>query len=91
MDTTAWRVFTFPGAGRLGDVGVAEIDAETGEMLTAPESFEAEIMQRLETEIKPRMPKDRKTPVREAPPEYIVRDVPPAPKLVLPNDEEEQE
>jgi hypothetical protein len=68
-----WRViasFTFPGAGRLGDVGTAYVDAETGEMLTDPDSLRAEIERRLETEMKPRMPEKKKT-VRELPPDYI--------------------
>ena len=58
-----WRViasFTFPGAGRLGDVGTAYVDAESGEMLTNPETLKAEIERRLETEIKPKLPKDKK-------------------------------
>ena len=85
-----WRViasFTFPGAGRLGEVGTAYVDAETGEMLTDPHELEAEIMRRLETEIKPRMPADTTTKVREVPPEFIPKHNPPAPTLVLPDEE----
>ncbi|MEK7442690.1 MAG: hypothetical protein AAB571_09990 [Chloroflexota bacterium] len=86
-----WRViasFTFPTAGRLGDVGTAYVDAESGEMLTDPEILKAEIERRLETEIKPKLPKDTRHVPRELPPEYLPKHVSPAPKLVLPDSEE---
>ncbi len=85
-----WRViasFTFPTAGRLGDVGTAYVDAESGEMLTDPETLKVEIERRLETEIKPKLPKDMKAKVREVSPEYLARHAPPAPQLILPDDE----
>jgi len=75
-----WRViasFTFPTAGRLGDVGTAYIDAESGEMLTDPETLKAEIERRLETEIKPKLPKDTRHVPRELPPDYITKLNPP--------------
>lgn len=75
----AWRVvasFTFPGAGRLGEVGTAYVDAETGELLTDSQELEAEIARRLEVEIRPRMPENRKI-VRELPPDYLAKLDPP--------------
>ncbi|MBI5054295.1 MAG: hypothetical protein HZB52_13665 [Chloroflexi bacterium] len=80
-----WRViasFTFPAAGRLGDVGTAYVDAESGEMLTDPETLKAEIERRLESEIKPKMPKDTRHVPRELPPDYIAKLNPPPSLLV---------
>ncbi len=85
-----WRViasFTFPTAGRLGDVGTAYVDAESGEMLTDPETLKAEIERRLETEIKPKLPKDTRHVPRELPPDYLVNLNPP-PSLLIKDDEQ---
>ena len=72
-----WRVpawIAFPSTGPLGEVGTAEVNADTGEMLN-PEGFRAEVERRLETEIRPKMPKDRKK--MELPPDYIAKLDPP--------------
>jgi hypothetical protein len=85
-----WRViasFTFPNAGRLGDVGTAHVDAESGEMLTDPEALKAEIERRLETEIKPKLPKDTRHVPRELPPDYIAQLTPP-PSLLIKEDKQ---
>ncbi len=67
-----WRVptyITFPHTGRFGVVGAVEVDVETGELLHLMES-RAEMIRRLEEEVKPRLP-PYQPGVRHVPPEYL--------------------
>lgn len=80
-ERVVWRVpayISFPHSGRAGVVAALEVDVETGEMNNTPER-QAEIEQRAQ-EIAARQPPFR---LKEVPPEYRARNVPPAPILDL--------
>ena len=83
---TVWRVptyITFPNTGRAGELGTVDVDVETGAMNNTTER-KAEIEHRAE-EIASQLPS--KLLPREAPTAYIPEHIPPAAKLILPDDE----
>jgi len=87
-ERVVWRVpvwISFPGLGKVGTVGTVDVDVETGEMNNLA-GRKAEIERSLE-ELKPHLPLD-KLQERHAPPEYVAKNVPPIPKIYLPEDEQ---
>ncbi len=73
-ERAVWRVpvwIGFPHTGRIGVVGTAEVDVETGELLNPPER-KAAIERYLEEEVKPRLP-PYQTGARHVPPEYLAK------------------
>jgi hypothetical protein len=62
---------------------MVDVDVETGEMNNTPDR-QAEI-ERCATDIAKRLPPFK---AREVPPEYRAKNVPPAPILVLPDEEQ---
>jgi hypothetical protein len=85
-ERVVWRVpawIGFPDVGRVGMVGTVEVDVETGEMNNTSEC-QAEIETRAE-ELAARLPPYY--PKGEVPAEYLAKNVPPAPELVLPEEE----
>jgi hypothetical protein len=87
-ERVVWRVpawIGFPNAGRAGVVGMIEVDVETGEMNNTSER-QAELERRakeLAAQLPPYQPKSK------SPTEYLAKNVAPAPKLVLPDEDEE--
>jgi len=80
-----WRVpawITFPDVGRAGVVGLVEVDVTTGLMNNTPEC-KAEI-ERCAEKVAAHLPPYQ--PIREVPTEYLAKDVPPAPTLILHED-----
>lgn len=79
-----WRVpiyFSAPGSGRVGVVGEVDIDIQTGGLLdTANHKIEIE---RCANKLAAGLPPF--TPLK-ASSKYIPKDVPPAPKLILPEE-----
>jgi hypothetical protein len=76
----AWRVpvwLSFPSTGPAGMVGEVDVDIETGEMLDLSD-HKVEIEKRA-TEIASRLPPFK---TKEVPPEYLAKNVPPAPEIV---------
>ncbi len=77
-----WRVpawFSSPDVGRVGVVGTVEVDVNTGVMNNTPEC-KAEI-ERCAEELAARLPPYQ--PRSEIPVEYLAKNVPPAPELIL--------
>jgi hypothetical protein len=78
-----WQVpawIGFPYVGRVGTVGMIEVDVETGEMNNTPER-QAELQRRAK-ELAAQLPSYQ--PKSEASAEYLAKNVPPVPKLILP-------
>jgi hypothetical protein len=87
-ERVVWQVpawIGFPDVGRVGIVGTVEVDTETGEMNNTAECKAA--IERQAEELVTRLPPYR--PRTEVPTEYLAKNVPPAPMLVLPDDDEE--
>ncbi len=81
-EQVVWRVpaiFSAPGAGRVGVVGTVDVDVSTGAMdntLERKSAIEGQA-EALANRLPPYQPK------QEVPAEYLAKNVPPAPKLVL--------
>jgi hypothetical protein len=87
-ERVVWRVpawIGFPNAGRVAIVGAVEVDVETGEMNNTPEC-QAELERRAR-ELAALLPPYR--PKSEVPEEYLAKNIPPAPKLILHDEDEE--
>jgi hypothetical protein len=87
-ERVAWRVparIGFPDVGRVGIVGTVEVDVETGEMDNTSECKAA--IERRAEELATQLPPYR--PRSEVPEAYLAKNVPPAPRLDLPDDDEE--
>lgn len=87
---TVWRVpawIGFPSVGRVGTIGTVDVDVETGEMIDPP-GCKVEIERYLEKEVKPRLPPYK--PGRGTSSEYLAKNVPLAPKLVLPDNKQRE-
>ena len=80
-----WRVpawIGFPHMGRVGVVGMVDVDVTTGVMNNSPEC-KAEIERRAE-ELAARQPPYQ--PKGEVPEEFLPKHIPPAPKLTITED-----
>jgi hypothetical protein len=78
-----WRVpasIGFPHTGQVGTIGTVEVDVETGEMDNTPERKAA--IERCAEALATRVPPFK--PRSTTPTEYLAKNVPPAPKLILP-------
>src|SRR3990170_2477588 len=82
-----WRVpvyISFPHVGKIGGVGVIEVDARTGEMID-PSGRKAEIEQYLEREVRPHLPPYQA--VNRLPVDYLPERVASAPELAADDQE----
>jgi hypothetical protein len=83
-EQVVWRVpavFSAPGAGRVGEVGVVDVDVTTGAMNATP-AHKAAIARQAEKLAVGLPPYQPKGPVS---PQYRPRHIPPAPKIILDN------
>jgi len=79
-----WRIpvyFSAPGSGRVGVVGMVDIDIQTGALMNTAK-YQIEIEQ-CASKLAAGLPPFK--PLRVAS-QYIPKDVPPAPKLILPKE-----
>lgn len=85
-ERTRWQVpviFSAPGPGRVGIVGTVEVDAVSGEIDKNPANLEAILCaaRKLAKQLPPFQ-------VKEVPPEYLAKNIQPAPRLELQADGE---
>lgn len=86
-ERVAWRVpawFGAPHLGRIGVVGAIDVDVETGELSNLAEC-KAEIEQNLDR-LKPQISPYQLRSIDEGQ-AYQAKNIPPAPSLILPNEE----
>ncbi len=84
-EQVVWRVpawIGFPHTGRVGMVGVVDVDVKTGEMNNTP-ACKAEIEHQAEEVAARQPPYQPKGPVPE---EYRPQHIPPAPKIIFDED-----
>ena len=82
-----WRVpasLGMPHLGQVGTVGTVDVDVTTGEMTNTSEC-KAEL-ERCAKALANRLPPYQ--PRKKTPPEYVAKNVPPAPNLHIPEDEQ---
>jgi hypothetical protein len=83
-ERTVWRVparFSAPHVGRVGTVGLVDVDVQTGELYN-PAACKAAIL-KCSKKLAAKLPPFQ---VREVPSEYLAKNVPPAPKLQVTED-----
>ncbi len=80
-----WRVpvyIAFASSPKYSNIGVVNVDAGTGEMLDLENAKQA-IIEHIEKKIVPYLPPFK---LKQMPAEFIPKDIPPAPLLVVPED-----
>ena len=80
-----WRVpvyIAFASSPKYSNIGTVNVDASTGEMLDLENAKQA-IIEHIEKKIVPYLPPFK---LKQMPAEFIPKDIPPAPLLVVPED-----